>query len=282
MRRAARAAPGAESHRGSARAAPVPRGRAANSRRDSPPAIAPGDRSIPSSSCQILFITFDQQVLIASGRPRLRSIDSTTKRTSSAPARSRQISRPVGEKRFASFPAPVAISMSSGSRSDFTSGGVDPLQVAFARIGVGRVQILLGAQRAFVPRDPIDARLPRVGDDDLDRRTAIAGVFAQGRAGSDRGSPPPGGVKRTFATCWLEWTTRRIRSPAVIVLANGVGRAAPRTASRTARTKLGSIGQSLPARSAVVVQSRTRPSPRIPLDHRGRPAGLFQRASTRT
>ncbi len=56
------------------------------------------------------------------------------------------------------------------------------------------------------------------------------------------------------------------------LLASEVGRAVPRTASRTARTKLGSTGQSLPARSAVVVQSRTRPSPDDPLDHRGRPA----------
>ena len=84
--------------------------------------------------------------------------------------------------------------------------------------------------------------------------------------------PSPGGVRRALETCCGEWTTRRIRSPAVTVLANEVGRAVPLTASRIASTKLGSIGQSLPARSAVVVQSRTRPFARDPLDHRGRPS----------
>ena len=98
------------------------------------------------------------------------------------------------------------------------------------------------------------------------------GRSSRGTAGSDCGSPPPGGVNWTLEICWLEWTTRRIRSPPVTLLANEVGRAAPWTASRTARTKLGSIGQSLPARSAVVVQSRTRPVADDPLDHRGRPA----------
>ena len=99
--------------------APVPFGKAANSSREWPPGTTPGeDRSIPRSICQNLFMVTIVRLPQRERPTQVANIDSIIRRTSNALARSRQISRPVGEKRLPPSPRADAISTSSGSSSD--------------------------------------------------------------------------------------------------------------------------------------------------------------------
>ena len=135
--------------------AAVAPGSDANSRCESPPVTTPGDDgSIPNSICQIRFMAFDsiEEGVSVSGRPRLRiSTRRSAKRAVRPPGRARPRGR--SRRRDRSRPrAATAISISSGSNIDFKSAAADPLELAFARVGIGRVQILLRAQANPRPR----------------------------------------------------------------------------------------------------------------------------------
>ncbi len=75
-------------------------------------------------------------------------------------------------------------------------GCPDPFQGTLARIGVGRVRILLIAEWAIVPGEPVQSRLSGIRDVDLDRRVRLPGSSASGVADSDLGSAPFGGLNR--------------------------------------------------------------------------------------
>ena len=128
-------------------------------------------------------------------------------------------------------------------------------------------------ERPLVPGDAVEPGPARVGD--VDRRRPAPGRPAclVERDGRQRlaARRRPGGVSRTLASCWLEWTTRRGRSPAVTVL---VKRRRPRRPADGLADRQDEARLDRPVVAGAVGGGRPEQDPALaddPLDHRGRP-----------
>ena len=212
-------------------------------------------------------------------------IDSTIRRPSRPQASSCQTSRPVAEE--ASVPSPLADGDLDVERGEqrLQVGRRDPLEGALARVGVGREEVLLGAERALVPGDPVEARPGgcRGGRSRRPGRGRPRSGRRAGRPAAACGSPPPGGVEPDVG----DLLARADDPPQPLAGRDGVGqRGRPRRAPDGLADRQDEARLDRP----VVARRGRRWSSRAGRGRRRRPArrppatgaGSFQRASTRT